>query len=357
MIRTRHTRRFRSLLRAVAACVVLGALGVAPAFGQYLTFGKNKVQYSRFDWHVLESAHVRVYFYPEEEELARIALDMAEDGYERLRRLLVHEIEHQIPLIIYSSHQDFEQTNITPFLLPEGVAGLTEYARGRVLVPFNGSLHDFRTTIHHELIHVFQLSLEERIFSQRARTSMPGTPLWFIEGLAVHGSEDRDTEADMVLRDMVLTGRIPPISEFWRYNGTFTLYKLGQSVVDYIAETHGPDRLRAIYDAMVAANSFEEAVEEALGVPMEELSARWSYSVRRLYYPDIVRSEPISFNSRRLTRGPVDLSPVPVPDGVPGFENKFLFLSPRTGYTNIYAASDDRREKDLETIVRGERGK
>lgn len=324
---------------------------------QFLTFGKNKVQYNRFDWHVLGSEHFQLYFYPDEEELAQIAVEMAEEGYDRLRRILVHEVDRPIPLIIYSSHHDFEQTNVTPFLLPEGVAGLTEFARGRVLVPFNGSLDDFRETIHHELVHVFQLSLEKRIFARRSRTTVPAVPLWFIEGLAVHGSEYRDTEADMVLRDMVLTGRVPSLRDFWRYNGTFTLYKLGQSVVDFIAEEFGTDRLRAIYDALAQVPNFETAVEVALGIDYDELSSRWAYSIRRLYYPDIVKSEPIEFNSKRLTRGPVDLSPVPVPAGVIGMEDRFLFLSPRTGYANIYSASYNSLKEDLTIIVRGERQK
>ena len=31
-----------------------------------------------------------------------------------------------IPIILYNSHHDFQQTNITPSFIPEGVAGLTE---------------------------------------------------------------------------------------------------------------------------------------------------------------------------------------------------------------------------------------
>lgn len=347
--------RFPMLLATALAAGGL-FLGIAPARAQFLTFGKNKVQYNTFEWLVLESEHFRLYYYEEEEQLARTALEMAEEGYDRLRRLFVHEVEDKVPLIIYSSHQDFEQTNVTPMILPEGVAGLTEFGRGRVLIPFGGSLSDFRTTIHHELVHVFQLSLEETLYEGKMRTALPGVPLWFTEGLAVHWSEERDTEADMVVRDMAITGRMPAIDDFWRYDGTFTLYKLGQSVLDYIGATYGEDRIRAIYDALAATTSFPAALHAALGVTQEELSERWMHAVRSLYYPDVVRAEPVSFDSRPLTEGPVDLSPVPVPAGVPGFEDTFLFLSPRLGYTDIYAASVRGLEKRVRTVVEGERG-
>jgi hypothetical protein len=356
-LRTRARRRPPGRAVALGAALAVVALHLlpAPGLGQFLTFGKNKVQYNQFDWRVLGSRHFRVYYYPEEEELARIALTMSEEGYDRLRRLFVDEAEEPIPLIIYSSHQDFEQTNVTPSMMPEGVAGLTEFGRGRVLIPFGGSLDEFRTTIHHELVHVFQLSIERKLFSRRGRSSLPSPPLWFVEGLAVHASEGRDTEADMVMRDMVLSGRLPAIGEFWRYDGTFTLYKLGQSVLDFIGENYGEDRIRVIYDSVINAGSFEGAIEQALGITIGELSDRWAYETRRRYYPDIEQLEPVAFNSRELTRGPVDLGPTPVPAGIEGWKDRFLFLSPRTGYTNIYSASLDGLERDVRTVVHGER--
>jgi hypothetical protein len=348
-------RDLKSRLASAAGFILIALLAASTASAQFLTFGKNKVQYNRFDWHVLQSGHFRLYFYPEEEELARMALEMAEEGYDRLRRLFVIEVEHPIPLIIYSSHQDFEQTNITPFLLPEGVAGLTEFARGRVMIPFGGSLNDFRVTIHHELVHVFQLAIEDRAFDRRTRVSLPPVPLWWTEGLAVHWSESRDTEADMVMRDMVVMGRFPAISDIWQYDGTFTLYKLGQSLLDYIGANYGEDRIRAVYDALGRSSTFEEALQSALGTSIADLNDRWMFSLRRRYYPDVMKAAPLAFQTTPLTAGPVDLNPLPIPQGIRGYDKEFLFLSPRTGYTDIYSASTTGLEKNVRSIVHGER--
>ncbi len=159
----------------------------------------------------------------------------------------------------------------------------------------------------------------------------------------------------MVMRDMVLSGRLPGIGEFWRYDGTFTLYKLGQSVLDFIGETYGEDRIRAIYDGLLNAGNFDAALEQALGLKVSELSDRWAHSVRRRYYPEIANHDPVAFRSQQLTRGPADLGPLPVPAGVAGMENRFLFLSPRTGYTDIYSGSMEGLEKNLRTVIHGER--
>lgn len=353
--------RGRSFLRRGAPILVLALLLVASftaAPAQYIAFGKNKVQYSTFNWRVLESAHIHLYYYEEERELAEQALAMAEDSYLTLQARFVHDVGRPIPLIVYSSHQDFEQTNVTPGFMPEGVAGLTEFAKGRVLIPFDGSLIAFRTTIQHELVHVFQLSVGAQVFREHFRNTPLSPPLWFTEGLAVHWSEDRDTEADMILRDMVFSGSLPGIPEFWRYEGGYIIYKLGQSVCDYIGLNFGEDRIRLLYERLWVSDSFDGVIQDVLGISVRELSDRWTYDLKQRYFPQVDAGRPVGFLSHAVTsKGGADFKALPLPDSLPGLEKHFAFLSPRSGFTNIYTASmaGKDREKDVRTLVDGER--
>src|SRR5581483_2105792 len=69
--------------------VALGVLSVsAPAGAQY--FGRNKVQYDRFDFSILQTPHFDIYYYDAEKDAARIAADMAERWYARLSVALDH---------------------------------------------------------------------------------------------------------------------------------------------------------------------------------------------------------------------------------------------------------------------------
>ena len=65
------------------AALALASPGVARA--QFGEFGTNKIQYRHFEWQVLRGAHVDLYFYPEEEDLARVALAYAEEASRVLR--------------------------------------------------------------------------------------------------------------------------------------------------------------------------------------------------------------------------------------------------------------------------------
>ena len=83
MLRSRNHRRVRPQLTSMKSfflfCLgaIVFALTASPCQAQILTYGKNKVQYTRFEWQVLEGDLVDLYYYTEELELAKIALDTA----------------------------------------------------------------------------------------------------------------------------------------------------------------------------------------------------------------------------------------------------------------------------------------
>ena len=160
----------------LTTCLLLAVASAAA--GQINYFGQNKIHYRDFEWQVLRGAHIDLYYYPEEDELARLALAYAEESFPILVEKFGHTPPRRIPLIIYASHADFEQTNILPFVPPEGILGVTEYAKQRVAVPFQGNYAEFRHTIRHELVHAFQLSVAMEAFQRFPRNRRPA-PLWW----------------------------------------------------------------------------------------------------------------------------------------------------------------------------------
>src|SRR5256886_7240008 len=219
------------MIRAAAlACVIALAIVLPSQLPANLGyFGQTKIQSRRFDWRVLRSEHVDLYYYPEEEELGRVALAYAEASYDTLERRFNHAVTRRIPLIVYASHSDFEQTNILPFIPPGGLLGVTEFLRRRVALPFRGSYAEFRHTIRHELVHVFQLSLASQTFGRYPRFRQTGMPLWWTEGLAEFFSAGEDSRDEMGLRDMTIAGHLPtPPGLTYAYGGP--VYPVGGGI-------------------------------------------------------------------------------------------------------------------------------
>jgi len=329
----------------------------APAAAQYYAFGKNKVQYENFDWLTLKGEHVEIFYYPQEEPIARLALILAEESYQDLSAKFQHEVPRMIPLIVYSSHHHFEQTNVSPFFVPEGVQGFTEFMKGRVVLPYTGSFAEFQHVLHHEMVHVFQFSIMDESYKKHRRATYLVPPLWFSEGLAEYWSTKWDAQGTMVVSDMVLEGSLPEISEFWKYNGTFTVYKLGQSLCQYIGETYGQDALRRLYAELHREDSFEKLIQRVTGVPARRVSEDWILAMKRRYFPEVKDRGTLATmaQDRAVSQG-VNLKPVAVPDSTILGGNRYFFISARSGYTNIYSATYRGTERNVKSVVRGQRG-
>src|SRR5438093_1594613 len=146
---------FARIARLASALSLLAAIWCTPAAGQ--VFGKNKVQYEPLVWSVLETPHLRLHYYAQEESLARRLAPVAESvcvEYDRRFRITSRP---PVPFLLYSAHHVFQQTNATPGLISEGTGGLTELIKGRVLLPHNGSWRRLVWVTRHELTHSYML--------------------------------------------------------------------------------------------------------------------------------------------------------------------------------------------------------
>ena len=116
-------------------------------------FGQNKVQYKNFEWRFIRSQHFDIYFYDGGKELAEFAAVEVETAYDRIMKAFKWKLSKRGIMILYNSHNEFQQTNVIQVYMPEGVGGVTELFKNRVVVPFEGDYAQFRHVIAHELVH------------------------------------------------------------------------------------------------------------------------------------------------------------------------------------------------------------
>jgi hypothetical protein len=319
-------------------------------------FGQNKVQYTDFDWQVMETDHFRIYFYLEARQIAEIAAFIAEDGYREMASKFNHEIYRKIPLIIYSSPNYFSQTNVIPQLLPESVGGFTEFMKGRVVVPFHGSYYDFRHVLRHELVHVFQISKLEAVMSGQIFARIASPPLWFIEGQAEFWSTDWDSEADMIIKDMVLSGKLFSIDNMYEISGTYLMYKLGQSILQFINDHYGSDKIVLIYENWWKGERFSDVIKITLGESLEEVSKKWEYHLKKKYFPQIAEGGLAKRETKQLTKEGYAVKGVPISLGAEGnYKEWIVFKANKRGYSGLYMMPPAGEQKKLYTLLKGER--
>ncbi|GAB4173560.1 MAG: basic secretory protein-like protein [Calditrichia bacterium] len=316
------------------------------------------MQYYDFKWNILETTHFNIYYYEGTLEIAKIGAQLAEESYLKLEKKFGFSINKKIPLIFYSTHQHFQQTNVTPGFVPEGVGGFFEFLKGRVVLPANGNLHDFKHVITHELVHVFMFYLvyhQHKIYG-RSTGMMP--PLWFVEGLAEYWSKKWDSVAEIIIRDAVLNNTIVPLKGINRIYGSFMMYKEGESICQFIAEQYGEEALLDLMKHIWKYENFEDVFIETLGMDYEAFDNQWIYHLKKTYYPELKEYDLATYVHPPVVKNGFNMKPTIY---VNDTDTSVIFYTNRTGYSDIVKAplkllAFDEQE-EISVLVKGERDK
>ena len=304
-------------MRRLAALLALTTVGAGPLAAQY--FGQNKVQYRVFDFKIIQTEHFEVYYYPQERVAALDAARMAERGYARLSRILHHQFQGRKPIILYASQSDFQQTNVVD-AQGEGLGGVTEFFKHRMVLPFTGSYAELEHVLQHEMVHQFQYDVYSRGHPGGGVQTMISVnpPLWFMEGMAEYLSlGPLDPNTTMWLRDASLEGHLPTIEEM-TYGDVFPYY-YGHALWAYIGEKWGDEVIGEILQAS-ASSGVETAVKRALGLSLDQLSDEWRDAVQTTFLPQLgdhwrARRIAQATLTRKRSRGRIFLAPALTPDG------------------------------------------
>ena len=280
----------------------------------------------------------------------------AEDAYFAIQSKFNHTISRRIPLIFYSTHAHFQQTNITPGFIPEGVGGFFEFLKGRVVIPNSGNLNQFRKVIRHELVHVFMHSKVGTILRDNGRlTTGVYPPLWYTEGLAEFWSSKWDGQAEMVIKDAVLNNYMIPLEDIWRIRGTYTMYKVGQAIMEYIADTYGEDKILLLMENIWKYNNFEKCFIGTIGLSYQEFDSQWLYHLKKKYYPLLAENDFSRNISATVVREGYNFKAAYYNDNGKPYT---VFMANRTGYSSIYMAPLKQlridENDDSEILIKGE---
>jgi Tol biopolymer transport system component len=312
-----------------ALCLMLALPSATSAQGAY--FGRNKVQYREFDFKVLKTEHFDIYYYPEEEEAAKMASRMAERWYTRLSQLLNHELSTRQPLILYASGAHFRQTNAIEGDLGEGTGGVTEAYKRRIVLPFAGPIEASDHVLGHELVHAFQYDVTGTNVSSGAAGAL-AMPLWFIEGMAEYLSIGPvDPQTAMWMREAARREKLPTIDDL--DNPKYFPYRYGQALWAFIAGKYGDGAVGNVLKAASGRDAtYESALQSVLQIDTKELSKLWHEAEFEAFRPIAEATKmPAAFAKPLIlkgkTGGDLNVGPELSPDGtkIIYFSEKDLF--------------------------------
>jgi hypothetical protein len=257
-------------------------------------FGKNNIHYDRFDWHIYQTDHFEIYYYPElQHHLERIA-GYAESAYQQVSSDLHHDLSFKVPLILFKTHSEFEQQNVIPGAAQEGVGAFAEPFRDRMLLPIDDPPDRLYGLIAHELTHIFEFDIIPQSLIRRS------VPLWVNEGLSDY-ERGAWTPLDLMqVRDAAVADTVPRMSELEGYGGggpSRLIYNLGHAVFEFIEARWGKEGIRQFLFALRKSviGGGEDAYEEAFRMKPEEFDQAFERYVKDRFKPFRDKERPADY--------------------------------------------------------------
>jgi Tol biopolymer transport system component len=249
-----------------------------PVQAQY--FGRNKVNYKKLDFRVLQSPHFELHHYVDNTTTRNRFLQQTEQWYNMHQRIFRDTFTQKNPFILYNNHADFQQTRTIQGQIGVGTGGVTEALKNRVIMPFMESNAQTDHVLGHELVHAFQYHMILDTFNLQA---MGNIPLWMVEGLAEYmsiGSQDAHTA--IWLRSSLADNKLPTLKDLTNKMGEYFPYRWGQAFWAYTTAVYGDEIIRPLF-IETARVGYERAIKNTLNIDAKDFSERWKEAIRTAY--------------------------------------------------------------------------
>jgi hypothetical protein len=300
-------------------------------------YNKNRIKFNHFNWHTYTTDHFEIYYYPEiEQHLERVA-SYAESAYQTVSADLKHDLAFKIPLIIYKTASEFQQQNVDPGELPEGVLAFAEPYRDRMVMPIDEPSDALYRLITHELTHIFEFDIIPRTLLRR------GLPLWVDEGLSDYETGYWNPFDLMSVRDAAIADIIPPMSDFQgvQFADGRLPYNLGHAAFEFIESKWGKEGLRQFLFALRKSviGGGDSAYEEAFKLKPDEFDEQFDKYLKDRFKPFRDKERPVDYGR--------DLAPK---RGKTEFV-QVISIEPSPSGDLIAVAAGNRKDQELDIIL------
>jgi hypothetical protein len=259
------------------------------------------------NWKTIETAHFLTHFHAGAERTAREIAAIAEEVYGPITQLYQHEPDSKVSLVI-RDHDDY--SNGAAYFYDNKI----ELWAPALDFEFRGTHSWLKDVVSHEFTHIVQIQTAMKLgrtvpavylqwlgYEAERRTDVlygyPNAivsyplsafvvPTWFAEGVAQYNHPSLaydywDAHRDMILRMYMLEGKPLTWEEMAVFGknslGNESAYNAGFSIVSYIAEKYGADKLKDLSRALSSLPrvTIDGAVSDVLGISGEELYQQW----------------------------------------------------------------------------------
>ncbi len=245
-------------------------------------FGKNRVQYKKFDWKSISTKNFTIYYYSGGNEIAHNAARYAEMDYKAISNTIGYIPRSKMTLIVYNSIGDAQQSNIG-FHSDNYLGGETNFVKSKIEIAFTGTQVGFREEIRYKISKMllnymmFGGNLKEVVQSGY----MMNLPPWFINGAAAYIAGKHTTNMyDFMYHH--IHRKNPDPSKLQGRDAELA----GQAIWTYMAEQYGESVIPNLINLTRITHDEKISLITTLNTPYRVFLKEWATHYKNTFIED-----------------------------------------------------------------------
>ena len=110
-------------------------------------FGKNRVQYQKFNWKYYQTDNFNTYFRQDGLGLGKYVAQIAESELAGIEEFVEYGLQRRANLVVYNNFDEFQQSNIGMNIDWQNTGGVTKLVNNKMLLYFDGNHANLRRQI------------------------------------------------------------------------------------------------------------------------------------------------------------------------------------------------------------------
>ena len=248
-------------------------------------FGKNRIQYKKLKWKFYQSVNFNTYISQGGTELGKFVAQVAEEELPQLETFIEYSLQRRANIVIYTSYDEFKQSNIGLGIDWQQAGGLTKLVNNKIVVYFDGNHAHLKNQIREGIARVLtdNVLFGDDIGEFASNQALLDLPKWLTDGYVAYAAEPWSTQKDDELKSAILGGEYNNFYHFAFAKPTLA----GQSFWNYIAEKYKKDNVTYfLYLARVYKN-LNNASLKICKKKFKEVLADFMVFQQDKYYQDI----------------------------------------------------------------------
>lgn len=246
----------------------------------------------RFEWMTISEGPLTVYHYGPTEKRAETILQSALEAVTNMSRVLGMGEMEPINIVAYNNYRHMvtalppRAQAVREELITQGQA----FTNIRVLLVLAFD-EDIQGITSHELTHILVDNAAGRAYAL--------IPAWLNEGLAEFGNVSPNESYDNALLYGIYTRRLKPLWHLKTFSGdpddVIIAYGQSRSVVSYLINTYGEERMAQFMAAMDQTLSVDDAMMRVYGFDQRGLDSEWRSRIGLRPFEDVADVDGESF--------------------------------------------------------------